>query len=304
MPNQHYQLTLKIHALSVGHRDYLTCTLFFRVIGSSGQSIASFYSYSQVYAKLVNAIFFIAAGINPLQTPKKLHDDLVAAPLEKILAGTKAILDTFGLVSFAPVIEGTTPRANFTTILPKSPEDLLDEGAGKEYPMIIGFCSNEAADFEQRLRAVAIETKLRLVPALTLPQNLLFSANILTVPVLTTKQLAEYFNVTFITLEKFLVAATDSYYKYPGMRLTQKRLSVGAAKTYIYQFGYPGERSPIKVSLNTTYPGAAHIEDITYFFRFNTFLGPQESNELEHTSNDNKMKDFMTTFITNFVING
>lgn len=269
----------------------------------SGLAIGNFFSYSQTYAKLVNTIFFAAAGINPVQTPKKLYDDLVAAPLEKILQGNKAVLDTFGLVSFAPVIE--TPQPNFTTVIPKDPEDLLNEGAGKDYPMIAGFCSNEAADFKQRLEKVQIELKLRVVPSLTLPQNLLFSANPLTVPILTTKQLAEYFNVTFITLDKFLVAATDGYYKYPAQRLTQKRLRVGAAKTYMYQFGYPGEKSPLKLSLNTTYPGAAHVEDITYFFRFNYFIGPQtEPNELAHTNNDNRMKDWMTTFITNFIITG
>ncbi|XP_063834583.1 juvenile hormone esterase-like [Ostrinia nubilalis] len=287
--------------LSISHA---TQGLFQRVVGLSGEAIASFYSYSQTYAKLINAIFLPAAGINPLQTPKKIYEDLVAAPLENLLAGNKVLLDTFGLVSFTPVIESAQP--NFTTVIPASPEDLLNAGAGKNYPMWIGFCSNEAADFKTRLEEVNIETKLRLLPSLTLPQNLLFSANALTVPVLTVKQLAEYFNVTFITLEKFLVAATDSYYKYPGQRLTLKRLRANASNTYLSEFSYPGENniSVLKDALNQTWSGAAHVEDLTYFFRFNHFLGPQQEDELASTSEANKMRAKMTGIITNFVING
>ncbi|XP_063834375.1 juvenile hormone esterase-like [Ostrinia nubilalis] len=289
------------HLLSISNA---TQGLFQRAIALSGQAIASFYSYSQSYVKLINAIFLPAAGINPLQTPRKIYEDLVAAPLENLLRGNKVLLDFFGIVSFAPVIE--KPQPNFTTVIPASPEDLLNAGAGKNYPLWIGFCSNEAETFKTRLQEVNIETKLRLVPSLTLPQNLLFSANPLTVPALTTLQLAEYFNVTFITLEKFLFAATDSYWKYPAQRLTLKRLRSNASNSYLSQLSYPGEnnRSVIKDALNRNWTGAAHVEDLPYFFRFNHFVGPQQENELAPTSQDNKMRAKMTELITNFVING
>ncbi|XP_063834618.1 juvenile hormone esterase-like [Ostrinia nubilalis] len=286
------------HLLSISN---VTKGLFQQVMALSGHSIAGFYSYSPSYAKLINAIFLPAAGINPLQTPKKIYEDLVAAPLDNLLRGQKVLLDKFGLVSFTPVIENAQP--NFTTVISQSPEDLLNAGAGKDYPLWIGFCSNEAADFKTRLEEVNIVTKLRLQPSLTLPLNLLYSANPLTVPVLTTLQLAEYLNVTSITLEKFLVAATDSYYKYPSHRLALKRLRVNASNTYLIQFSYPGEKSVLKDAFSQSWSGAAHVEDIAYFFRFNHFLGPQQENELVPTSNDNIMRARITNLIyANFIV--
>ncbi|XP_063834791.1 juvenile hormone esterase-like [Ostrinia nubilalis] len=288
------------HLLSISPA---TKGLFHQVIGLSGNSLTSFYTYSPILAKILNVIFFIAVGINPFGDPKKIHDELVATPMETLLKGNKVILDLTGLVSFAPVIE--TKQPGFTTVIPKDPEELLNEGAGKEYPMVIGFTSNEGMSLRKRLEEVRMETTLRLAPALALPQNLIFPKYTFLVPVLTIKHLAEYFSVIWITLDNFVVSATESYYMYPAQRLTQKRLRTGAADTFLYQFAYPGENSPIKIGLNTTFPGASHGKDMAYFFRFNHFLGPQtEDDELAPTTDDNGMKAWMTNFISNFVKSG
>lgn len=193
-------------------------------------------------------------------------------------------------------------------MLPKDPEALLTEGYGKDITTLFGFANNECQAFKKALIDGNLQKILRTVPVLIVPQNLLFTSNALTIPVLTMKVSSEYFNSSLPTLEKFLPLCNDGLYKYPALRSVDKRLAVSAAPTYIYEFGYHGEVSVIRQVLMMDWPGAAHSEDLPYFFRPNLFyeiMKPdKEVDELAQPDPDSRMRLWMTTFIANFVKTG
>ncbi|XP_028177928.1 juvenile hormone esterase-like [Ostrinia furnacalis] len=277
--------------------------LFKQCMAFSGQGIVSFFSYSAGYRDVVNALFFTEMRIPYLiLSPKQIHDQLVKAPIEKILAANKVILDIFGVTSFAPTIE--KPQENFTTMISEDPEILYEEGIGKEYPVLLGFANNESHSFTNRFLELNMPTTLTLAPVLIVPLNLVFSANPLILPILLAKQRSEYVKFIRVTLDDFMRALIDMDYLYLAQRLSLQRLAVGAAKTYMYQFTYTGKHSPIKESFGLNFTGAGHVEDITYFFRVNSFLGPITDEDEMSGTTDGEMKELMTTSIANFVSTG
>lgn len=274
----------------------------FRVMALSGNAISNFFSYSPIYSALIAKLFLVYMGINVLEDPESIHQRLITAPMGSLLEANRFLLDQLGLVTFTPVIE--TPAKNFTAILPRDAELLLDEGWGKENPILFGVCSNEAQTYKKRLAAVNLETKLRLLPQLTVPLNLLFTSNPLMVPALTFNVLDEYYNNSLITLDQFCNVITDSFYKYPVLRAIEKRVKTGSGPTFQYEFSYHGQKSIVKEVLKTEFPGAGHLEDITYFFRLNAVQGPLVANELTQNDPDSMMREWMTRLITNFIITG
>lgn len=274
----------------------------FRVISLSGNAISNFFSYSPVYSAIMSNLFLLYMGINVLEDPEIIHQQLIRAPIGSLIDANRFLLDLFGLLTFAPVIE--TPAENFTAILPKDAEYLLDEGRGKEFPTLLGFTNNEGQVYRRRLTYVNLEAKLRLFPLLTVPLNLLFTSNPLYVPVVKHNMLDEYYNNSMITLDRFLVVITDAFYKYPVMRVIDKRVKTRSAPTYFYEFSYHGQRSILKEVFKIDFPGAAHLEDITYFFRLNAVQGPMVVNELMQDDPDSMMREWMTRFITDFVLTG
>ncbi|XP_028165569.1 juvenile hormone esterase-like [Ostrinia furnacalis] len=276
--------------------------LYNKVMALSGTAIANFVAVSPLYSALMAKIFLLYMGLNILEDPEIIHQQLISAPMSRILDANRFLLDQFGLVSFCPVIE--TPTENFTAILLKDPEYLLDEGRGKNSPLLLGYTNNESQTYKARLRSVNLEAKTKLLPPLIVPTNLLFSSNPLTVPILTLNILNEYFNNSIITLDTFADVVTDSFYKYPVYRIVEKRIKTRAAPTYYYDFSYHGIRSIVKEVMREDFPGAGHLEDITYFFRVNSFQGPMVVNELRQDDLDSMMREFMTRLISDFVITG
>nr|AQY62719.1 carboxylesterase [Cnaphalocrocis medinalis] len=279
--------------------------LFKRGIFMSGNALANFYTTSPISAKNVSALFLKAMGISSaiFKSPKSIHQELIKAPIEKILEANQYVYNKAGLaLTFCPVQE--KPQKGFTTMLPKDPEVLLKEGYGKEIASIFGFTNNECQVFKPFMIKGNLEKVLQTSQVAIVPQNLLFTSNVLTIPVLTREIKSEYYNGTTPTLEKYLYECTDAFYKYPVMRIADKRLESGAEPTFVYEFGYHGEDSVIKAAVKSDWPGAGHGEDVTYFFRVNWFLGPSKVDELAQSNPDSKMKEWMTTFIANFVRTG
>ncbi|CAH0592571.1 unnamed protein product [Chrysodeixis includens] len=61
-------------------------------------------------------------------------------------------------------------------------------------------------------------------------------------------------------------AYSDLMYHYPTVRSIQKYLDNGLKNIYYYLFSYDGERNFFKTQLNITAAGAAHADELGYFF--------------------------------------
>lgn len=86
---------------------------------------------------------------------------------------------------------------------------------------------------------------------------------------------------------------SDIIYLYPTQRSLTKVLANGAEKVYYYKFSYIGDRNFMRRALNITVGGAAHADELGYFFDINLLseVGTPE---------DFAMIDKVTTLWTNF----
>src|SRR5205814_405714 len=73
--------------------------------------------------------------LDDLQVTPKQIDELVALPVEHVLAAGAKAMARYGVLAFAPVIDGVT--------LPKQPVELLADGAAAEVPLLVGSTSDE-----------------------------------------------------------------------------------------------------------------------------------------------------------------
>ncbi|CAH1639805.1 unnamed protein product [Spodoptera littoralis] len=86
---------------------------------------------------------------------------------------------------------------------------------------------------------------------------------------------------------------SDFSFNHPVQRTIQKYLDAGARNIYQYVFSYDGKRNFVKDRLNVTAAGAAHADEIGYFFDI-SYMGPP-------SSEDQVIIDRVTTLWANFV---
>lgn len=262
----------------------------------SGTGISSFFSTSPIYAQQASNLFLSLLGLNPKTPAAIIHQHLIEMPIEKIHEASKAILNTFGLINFVPTVEKEFPGV--TRILDDDPEVLVAKGRGKNIPLIVGFTDIECEVFRKRLDDFDIALKITENPVLTVPANTVFSTLPDSLPDIAKRIDQKYYNGN-VTTDGFIKYCTDGLYKYPAINLAQKRAVSGGAPVFLYRFSYDGDYSALKDALGLTYKGAAHIEDLTYLFRVNSVLGTHAS--FPPKERDDYMKDWMTTFATNFM---
>lgn len=87
--------------------------------------------------------------------------------------------------------------------------------------------------------------------------------------------------------------ASDIRHVYPTERSLAKMLANGAEKVYYYKFSYVGDRNYMRRLLNITVGGAAHADELGYFFDIDYL---SEAGTLD----DFAMVDKVTTLWTNF----
>ncbi|XP_035450352.2 bile salt-activated lipase [Spodoptera frugiperda] len=86
---------------------------------------------------------------------------------------------------------------------------------------------------------------------------------------------------------------SDFWFNHPVHRTIQKYLDGGARNIYQYVFSYDGKRNFVKDRLNVTAAGAAHADEIGYFFDI-SYMGPP-------SWEDQVIIDRVTTLWANFV---
>ncbi|KAL4707365.1 hypothetical protein ACJJTC_005294 [Scirpophaga incertulas] len=270
--------------------------LFQRAILLSGNGMSEFISMSPAYTKFVTNMFLEKMGLNPQEDPEELHRQLVDAPLEKIMHANDIVLDILGLLTFTPVVENAFE--GITPMLDDEPEALVDRGRGGSIPLLIGFTDSECETFRPRLTEMDIVARVEATPNLVVPARLIYQTTEQIIPLLIKLVHSRYFNST-VDMDNYIRLCTDEYFKYPTLKLFAKRAEA-ARPTHLYRFSYGGRRSALKLAWNLTYPGAGHVEDLTYIFRPNTVFAPDEQLPEE----DREMVDQMTNLITNFVKHG
>ncbi|CAH0592566.1 unnamed protein product [Chrysodeixis includens] len=94
-------------------------------------------------------------------------------------------------------------------------------------------------------------------------------------------------------VDKLIEVNSDLFFNYPTTRTLQKYIDNGLKKVYYYLFSYDGERNFVKDRLNITAPGAAHADEIGYFFDISYM-------DKTPVAEDQLMIDRITTLWANF----
>lgn len=262
----------------------------------SGTAIGDFFNTSSKFAKYAAELFLKNVGINSTD-PDEIHQQLIEMPIENIMTANNIVQYNLGLTSFVPVVE-TEKYTNFTRVLTDDPFKLIAAGRGSQYPILLGIVSNEMAFFKWVLMQLDIMTRVANNYAVILGPRLAFSLPESEAPACSELIKERYFNGT-PTLDKFLNCYTDTFFHYPVIKYAQWRGVLGGAPVYMYKYSYQSEFSVIKRALWELYDGAAHCEDMTFMFRVKSLLGDHIS--FPPQSNDDHMKEWMTTLIDNFV---
>lgn len=261
----------------------------------SGTAISGYYSPTPVFAQTVSQLFLRLLDINSTDT-EYIHRQLIELPIEKINEAHSILLDQFGITTFVPTVETDFP--GITRVVDDYPEALISKGRGKDVPLIIGFTDVECEVFRPRLEQIDIASRIKDNPLLNVPADVVFTTPSDMLPLIVKKIEQQYYNET-ISTQTYINYCTDSYYKYPALKLSEQRSSPDAAPVFLYQFAYDGYPSVLREALDLTYKGAAHIEDLTYVFRTNSMLTTR--NSLPPSARDSLMKDWITNFLTNFM---
>ncbi|KAH9642314.1 hypothetical protein HF086_009678 [Spodoptera exigua] len=274
----------------------IVITFNYRVILMSGSAIPAFYTVSPIYAKQAATRFLTILGINSTD-PDLIHDKLVRTPLEDILNANTVFQYESGLATFVPVREDQ--RLENERIVDDDPITLIEQGRGKEYPMIVGFSNNECEFFKRRLLYLDILGRIKANPLLILRLEIPFTTLPNVALALANKVIDWYFHRK-LNIKDYLEVCRDTLFMYPAFKVSEWRAKMhDAAPVYLYQFAYEADFSAVKAGLNLEYNGTAHVEDLTNIFRENALLDDRQS--FPPVNRDDSMKDWMTQFVIEFM---
>ncbi|KAJ0173409.1 hypothetical protein K1T71_010558 [Dendrolimus kikuchii] len=269
--------------------------LFNRVILMSGTAVPNSFTTLPAYAKSITDNFFQILGYNTTNNAVR-YRLLTTLSLTEIMAANDILQMQYGMMAFTPTLE---PKCeNFTRVVAKDPLASIAEGRGKHLPMLIGFVENEVQFFKWLMYTLDMASRVQRNPLILVPQRISLT------DLHQAMQYAEnvkqfYFNGT-ISIEGIINFLTGLYFQYPAMKLALWRSAMKAAPVYLYQYSYVSEQNLVKDGLWITYNGSAHLEDLTYVFRVNTIL-PKDHISFPPTTDDDKMRAWMTNMILNFM---
>lgn len=261
----------------------------------SGTAEQTYYTASPVYASLSATRYLSILGINS-SDPDVVHDKLINTPLEEILNANSIFQYETGIVSFVPVVEAEYPGVE--RIIDDDPLRLMERGRGNEFPMVIGFTTNECEFFRRRLIYAKLLQRTAANPSLILPARIPFSTPPNVARQLGMKVIERNFYGK-LNIEEYLEVCRDVFFVYPSFKVAQWRAKMNAAPVYLYQFSYVADFNPLKAGLNLQYNGTTHVEDLTNIFRENAVVGNDKS--FPPANRDDLMKDWMTQLFINFI---
>ena len=262
----------------------------------SGTAEESYYTASPIYASTAAARYLSILGINSTD-PDFIYDTLINTPLKEILNANSVFQYESGIVSFVPVVE-VIQYPGIERVIDDDPLRLMEQGRGNEYPVIIGFTTDECEFFRRRLLYTKILERIAANPSIILPVRIPFSTLPNVAQQLGLKVIERNFHGK-LNIEEYMDVCRDVLFVYPAFKVARQRTEMNAAPVYLYQFSYEGDFSAVKAGLNLQYNGTTHVDDLTYIFRENAVLGGEQS--LPPNDRDDFMKDWMTQFVVNFI---
>lgn len=262
----------------------------------SGTANANYYTTSETYADNISNQFLETLGLNS-RNPVYAHQKLINMPLNKIMAANDHVQYTSGILSFLPVVEAK--QAGIPKFLDDKPIPLIAKGRGKNLPMLITFTNNETAFFRWLYKIIDLTKRLKETPEMILGPRLEFTLTQDEKNKTVERIYQKYFDGDQFSDDQLLPYLTNSYFKYPALKLAEWRAALGGAPVYVSQFSYEGIFSTLKYGLWNDNKGASHMEDLTYVFRTNAVLN--RFLHLPPRERDEQMVEWMSNFITNFV---
>ncbi|XP_011557003.3 juvenile hormone esterase [Plutella xylostella] len=299
------QVTLAGHSAGAAAAHLLTLApatqgmeLFHKAVLMSGAAARGFVASSPVYAAFAAETFLQMLGVNG-SDPEQARRELQAAPAERLHDVAALLQDLFGLSVFYPVVEA--PHAGVEPVLDDDPEALVSKGRGSDIPLMIGFTENEWESFRPRFVEISIVDILQMKEEVLLPPGVLYKSDPKDLKSKLDLVKARYFPNNETTLDEFGQLLTESYFQYPALFTAQRRLALGGAPAFLYQFSYRGEHRAIE-NQGFQYGGAVHLEDVLYVFKVNSKA--QIPDEKLQDSTDSKMQHWMTMLFTDFMRTG
>lgn len=262
----------------------------------SGTAEQTYYTASPIYAATAAARYLSILGINSTD-PDFIHDTLVNTPLKEIVNANSIFQYESGLVSFVPVVE-LIEYPGIERIIDDDPLRLIEQGRGNEYPVIIGFTTDECEFFRRRLIYAKFIERFEANPAFILPARISISTPPNVSLRLGLKVIERNFHMK-LNIDEYMDVCRDILFVYPAFKVAQWRAEMNAAPVYLYQFSYEADFSAVKAGLRLKYDGATHVDDLTNIFRENAILGGEKS--FPPKNRDDLMKDWMTQFVVNFI---
>lgn len=262
----------------------------------SGAAIPNYFKITQTHAKAVADRFLSALEINSTD-PDYIHERLTKESLVNLMYALNYMQLNSDIleINFVPVVESEFP--NVTRVLDEDPLVLITKGRGREYPLIVGFTSDEFNYFKLQMLGADIINRVKTDPSILIPVRLR------DLPQGTRLSFANEFKTKYFgggntTFEQALINYSDIYYVHPALVVSEWR-SFWGAPVYLYQFAYESERNVIKEANWCNYSGVAHVEDLTYLFRMNAILQGYSAHPPKN--NDDLMKEWFPTLFVNFV---
>ena len=174
-------------------------------------------------------------------------DELTAMPVDKVVAAGAKAMARFGVLAFAPVIDGVT--------LPKQPVDLLADGAAADVPLLVGSTSDEFSWVPRANPAFQGMDDEGLRGALS---NLIGNRE---TGAWTEEPIALYRDRMRGASPSELFSAIFTDFVHVGaVRMAEQKLAVATAPVYVYVFAW----SPTENGRRT---GATHGSELPALFR-------------------------------------
>lgn len=242
--------------------------LFTKAIFQSGSSAAERFSQSNP-----ESVAFKLGELLGFETGQNSRADLLSflsdVPVKDLITAAQSPEFSTGLeIAFAPVIEKTFQQNN--AFITENPRELLKSGNFNHVPTITGFNSNEGVINETKLYGMDLETVTvdQLVPDFQafIPKDLKKKLNATEKDVAANKIKDFYFGNGEKLVDKYFALWSDFTFTQDA-DYAVKTFSNFVPSSYYYRFSYEGALNIMKLILKFPYVGAAHSDDIMYFFK-------------------------------------
>ncbi|XP_058065095.1 bile salt-activated lipase-like, partial [Anopheles bellator] len=252
----------------------LTGGLFHRAIASSGSPFNSwaFQPNPVHYAKrLVEALDLETTDTTAMVAALRLvpYSALIAQQ-EKVFAS--ATVPLLGPVDFGPVVE--PPDAPGLIVLPRTPMELIEDGAYQTVPLLTGFNDLESILFIVREDFTPnLYDSFNANPHYLVPMAWNISEGSTAANAISNAFAQFYWQGQMLgpeLLEQFSWYMTDAMFAIGVLEMA--KLHSTRTPVYVYHFTYDGDLNLYKKPLGVSIPGAVHADETCYLFDTKTFV--------------------------------